>query len=100
MIVRIQLQAGPKVKRARRKNRHVALALAALLTPAALVAGLLGFWRLAADLNLAGRFAISAGLFSHWQTWLGCATLLEAVAIVLNRYGNRAQEPIDQKVLA
>jgi len=100
MIVRIQLKAGPKVKRARRKNRHVALALAALITPAALVAGLLGFWRLAADLNMAGRFAISAGLFSHWQTWLGCATLLESIAIVLNRYGNRAQEPVEQKALA
>ena len=99
MIVRIQLQVGPRVRRARRKNRHVALALAALVTPAALVAGLLGFWRVAADLNLAGQFAISAGLFSHWQVWLGCATVLESIAILLNRYGNRAQE-IEQETLA
>lgn len=100
MIVRIRLHTGPKVKLARRKNRHVALAAAALITPAALVAGCLGFWRLAADLNLAGRFAISEGLFSHWQVWLGCAAVLESIAILLNRYGNRRQEPLDQKVLS
>lgn len=100
MIVRIQLKAGPKLKRTRRKNRHVALALAALITPAALVAGLLGFWRLAADLNMAGRFAISVGLFSHWQTWLGCATLLESIAILLNRYGSRTKESLEREALA
>ena len=89
MIVRIRLNPGPKVKRARRKNRHVALALAALISPAALVAGLLGLWRLAADLDMAGRFAISAGLFSHWQVWFGCAAALETIAIALNRYGQQ-----------
>jgi uncharacterized RDD family membrane protein YckC len=87
MIVRIRLHSGPKVKLARRKNRHIALALAALITPAALVACLLGFWRLAADLNMAGQFAISEGLFSHWHVWFGCAAVLEFIAIVLNRYG-------------
>jgi len=89
MIVRIRLHPGPKVKRMRRKNRHVALALAALITPAALVACLLGLWRLAADLDMAGRFAISAGLFSHWQVWFGCAAVLETIAIALNRYGQQ-----------
>ena len=89
MIVRIRLHPGPKVKRARRKNRHIALALAALITPAALVACLLGLWRLAADLDMAGRFAISAGLFSHWQVWFGCAAVLESIAIALNRYGQQ-----------
>src|SRR5271157_4187447 len=100
MIVRIQLQAGPRIKRTRRKNRHVALALGALITPTALVAGLLGFWRLAADLNWAGQFAVSAGLFSHWQVWLGCATVLESIAVLLNRYGRPAQEPTREKALA
>jgi hypothetical protein len=99
MIVRIRLHTGPKIKRTRHKNRHVALALAALITPAALVACLLGLWRLAADLNMAGRFAISAGLFSHWQVWLGCAAALESIAFGLNRYGQQKQEPLERKIL-
>jgi len=88
MRVTIRLGTGPKLKRNRRKNQHIALALAALLTPAALMACALGCWRLAADLNLTRQFAISAGFFSHWQVWLCLATVLECVAIALNRYGN------------
>jgi hypothetical protein len=93
MIVRIRLPDGPKVKRTGHKNRHIALALAALITPAALAACFLGLWRIGADLGFTGRFAISRGLFSHWQVWLGCALLLESTAIVLNRYGHAGQQP-------
>jgi len=87
MLVRIRFRQGPKLKRKLRKNQHVALAFSALLTPAALMACALGFWRIAADLNLSRQFAISAGFFSHWQVWLASAALLELVAIALNRYG-------------
>ena len=87
MIVRIRLGSGRKVQQKGRKNQHVALAFAALLTPAAVMASVLALWRLAADLNLTGQFPISQGLFSHWQVWITLGTLLQFFAIILNRYG-------------
>jgi len=87
MIVRIRFRAGRRVSQKRRKNQHVALALAALMTPAATMALVLTTWRLAADLKLTGQFPIAEGLFSHWQIWLVAAALLQLGAILLNRYG-------------
>lgn len=87
MRVVIRFGKGPKVERAGRKNRRVALAMGALLTPAAVTAAILGFWRLAADLKMAGDFAISSGLFSHWQVWLASAGVLTFCSRALNHYG-------------
>lgn len=75
------------MRQKRRKNQHVALAMASLLTPAAVMACVLTFWRLAADLSVTGQFPISNGLFSHWQVWLTVAATLQFSAILLNRYG-------------
>jgi hypothetical protein len=86
MIVRIRLKQGRPVRRKRGKNRHLALAFGALLVPAALMAYVLGFWRLASDMQLAGEFGIT-GLFSHWQIWIGLGFLLHVTASALNRYG-------------
>lgn len=93
MLVRIRLgrQPKPAVKRAR--NRSIALAIAALLTPGALAALVLAIWRLGADLNLTGSFAIPSGLFSHWQVWMGTAILLQVCALALNRYGRGTSSP-------
>lgn len=88
MVVKIRFQYGPRVSRRGRKNRHLALAAAALLTPAALTACALALWRLAADLHVAGQFAIADGLFSHWQVWFAVAILIQLIAIFLNRYGS------------
>jgi hypothetical protein len=87
MVVRIRFRKGPKLGQKRQKNRRAAVALAALLTPAALLALLLALWRIAADLNWTNRFAIASGLFSHWQVWMGFAVLLQLCARLLNRYG-------------
>jgi hypothetical protein len=87
MVVRIRLSSGPRVRQKPRKNQHVALALAALLTPAAVMACVLTFWRLAADLNFTGQFPITDGLFSHWQVWLTIAATLQFSAVLLNRFG-------------
>ena len=65
----------------------MALALAALLTPGALMATALALWRLGADLKWTGEFAIPDGLFSHWQVWFAMAVVLQLAAILLNRYG-------------
>ena len=87
MMVRIKLQQGPPVHRKAGKNRQVASAIGTLLVPAALMAYLLGIWRLASDLGMAGEFAIS-GLFSHWQVWIALAAAIHIASSSLNRYGN------------
>lgn len=87
MVVRIRFRKGPKLGQRRQKNRRIALAAGAFLTPAAVVAMLLAVWRIAADLNWTNSFAIPSGLFSHWQVWLAGAVLLQLCARTLNRYG-------------
>jgi hypothetical protein len=86
MIVRIRLPQGRPIERKPGKNRHIALACAALLIPAALMAYALGFWRLASDLGMAGEFGIT-GMFSHWQVWMAVAVAMQLAASALNRYG-------------
>jgi hypothetical protein len=87
MVVRIRFNSGARVRQKRRKNQHVALAMASLLTPGALMACALAFWRLAADLKATGQFPIPDGLFSHWQVWLTLGVSLQFCATLLNRYG-------------
>ncbi len=98
MLVRIRLQRGPTVRQKARKNRHVALASAALLTPAAVTAFVLSMWRLGADLGFARSFAIHTGILSHWQVWLAISVATQFLAVVLNRYGNPEPEIHDLEV--
>jgi hypothetical protein len=88
MRVKIRLNHGPQLRPKNRKNQHVALALASLLTPVAVTACVMAFWRLVADFKSTGAFPISSGLFSHWQVWLAGAAVLQIGSILLNRYGN------------
>jgi hypothetical protein len=92
MKVRIHLRLGPRLGRSLARNRELASVAAALLTPAAVMALVLGVWRLSADLNWTGEFAISRGLFSHWQVWIAMAGLLQTCASILNRYGRGGGE--------
>jgi hypothetical protein len=87
MVVRIRFRRGVRVSQTHGKNRQVALAVAALLTPATVLASVLAFWRVAADMKWTNSFAIPSGLFSHWQVWLGAAVLLQLCSHILNRYG-------------
>ena len=91
MVLRIRFGTGPKMGKRPPGNRRVALAVASLLTPAAAVTAVLALWRIAADLNWTGSFAISAGFFSHWQVWLAAAALLQFCARVLTRYAKTGQ---------
>ena len=88
MVVRIRFGRGRPFQRKKGKNRDLALALSALLTPVAVMASVLGLWRLASDMKWTGEFGISTGLFSHWQVWFGFAALLQRGAWALNRYGH------------
>jgi hypothetical protein len=87
MVVRIRFALGPTLGKKRRKNKRLALAIAAILPPTAFSAGVLAVWRIAADLNWASSFAIANGIFSHWQVWMAGAVVLQLCARALNRYG-------------
>jgi hypothetical protein len=91
MRVRIRFGKRPQVSKKRRRNQRVALGLAVLLSPAAFLVAVVGMWRIASDMNLAGNFAISSGFFSHWQVWLVAAGILQVCARLLNRYGKRGE---------
>jgi len=87
MVVRIRFAKGSRLGNKRSGNRKFALVTAALLSPVALMASVLGLWRIAADLKFTNSFAIPSGLFSHWQVWLGAAAALQLCSRMLNRYG-------------
>ena len=86
MVLRIRLQKGRPIQNRPGKNRHIASALSALLAPVVLMAYVLGFWRLASDMGLAGEYPFS-GLFSHWQVWIPLAALLHIGTSTLRKYG-------------
>src|SRR5262245_28488930 len=100
MKVRIRFGKSVKVARNRTRNRRLALLAGALMTPAALVAWILGFWRIAADLNWTSQFAIPSGFFSYWQVWIGVAVALQWCSRVLNRYGKREDPEIAETAKA
>lgn len=93
MRIRIRIGQGPRIQRKEGKNRHLAAGVSALLTPAAVMAGILGVWRICADIGLTGPFAITSGLFSHWQVWLGVAAVLQVLSLALGRYGLKRRLP-------
>jgi hypothetical protein len=94
MVVRIRFANGPKLGQKRQMDRRAAQLAAALLSPAALVAFLLAWWRIAADLSWTNSFAIPTGLFSHWQVWMAAAVLLQLCSRMLNRYGRGKDIPV------
>jgi len=97
MIVRIRLKPGARVTKKPGRKPKIASALASLLSPASLMACVLSLWRLAADLQWTETFAISEGLFSHWQVWMLIAVVLQSAAVMLNRYA-RASEQTGERI--
>jgi hypothetical protein len=70
-------------------SRQLANVLVALLTPAALLALVLGIWRVCTDLGWAGAFLISGGFFSHWQVWIALSIGLKMLSSTLIAWGSR-----------
>jgi hypothetical protein len=75
----------PAMRKLIRRPRQYAHVASYLMTPVALTAYVLAFWRLGADLNLVGEFFISKGLLSRWQVWLALAILVQVAGRELNR---------------
>ena len=99
MIVRLQFRYDEALQKTLVINRQISIALASILTPLSFMSLVLGFWRLGADLNLTGAFAISQGMFSHWQVWMALAIVMQAAAIVLGRHGRREQYTTDDAAI-
>lgn len=91
MVVRIRLSRAVGRRREGHAGSTILLGMAALLQPAAVMAGVLAVWRFGADLQWTSEFAISSGLLSHWQVWLAIFLVLESGAILLNRMGLRGR---------
>jgi hypothetical protein len=68
-----RLQMQFLLKRTIAFSAQAADVLVALVTPAAVVALVMGLWRLTADLAWTETFPISTGFFSHWQVWIALA---------------------------
>jgi hypothetical protein len=91
MIVRIRFGKSSKVGRKSPGKRRFAAGIGGLLTPAAVLAAAIALWGIAADMSWTGSFVIHAGLFSHWQVWMGAASALQLCAYLLNRYAKTGQ---------
>jgi hypothetical protein len=66
--------------------------LVALLTPAAVVAFVMGMWRMCADLGWAGAFLIAGGFFSHWQVWIALSIGLKMLSSTMIAWGSRTSK--------
>jgi hypothetical protein len=78
---RIRFERG--TRRAPAAQQNFALAVAALLTPCALITFTLTGWSVAADMRWTSGFFVSRGIFSHWQSWLIASSVLLLVSRVL-----------------
>lgn len=87
MVVRIRWYKQRNGTLARQQS--LAMAVAALLTPSALLAFTISFWSMAADFRWTTNFFVSNGLFAHWQSWLLTAAVLLLTARLLNRYASK-----------
>ena len=71
------------LKRTVARSAQAADVLVALVTPSAVVAFVMGLWRLTADLGWTETFPIAAGFFSHWLVWIALAIGLKSGASTL-----------------
>ncbi len=88
MVVRVKCRYGSYLEKCRHAHRQATLTTAFVLNALSVGSYVLGFWRLGADLNFTGEFAISRGLFSHWQVWLTIGVVLQVMGVSLNRYAH------------
>lgn len=56
-----------------------------LLSPVALIAAVMAFWRFGADAGWTDTFVLSDGLMSHWQVWLAMAIGIQWISMRLDR---------------
>jgi hypothetical protein len=86
------------VRRTVATSAQAADVLVALVTPSAVIALVMGLWRLTADLDWTDTFPISTGFFSHWQVWIALSIGLKFGASALAAKLNPAEagQPADE----
>ena len=72
------------MKRHRAAHSEALQAATSLLTPACVMAYVLAFWRLAADIGIAADSGMR-GTFSHWQLWVVLGVVLQISSRSLHR---------------
>jgi hypothetical protein len=87
---RIRVQAGVKRRpidgtTTPAPQQNLALAVASLLAPCALITFTLTFWNIAAALHWTVDFFVARGVFAHWQSWLIASSVLLLVSRVLSQ---------------
>jgi hypothetical protein len=85
MVVRVRW-TQPVVGELTFRSRKLALLIAALLTPSALIAFTLAFWIIASQMRWTGDFFVRSGFLSHWQVWLCTAAVLLLLSRLLDHY--------------
>ncbi|MEI9814210.1 MAG: hypothetical protein WDO18_16885 [Acidobacteriota bacterium] len=90
MTLRLRFPQGKLVRRHRSQGRELVMVASSLLTPTCVMAYVLAFWRLAADIGLAGDSGLR-GVFSHWQLWIVLAVALQATSRILARRASHDQ---------
>jgi hypothetical protein len=88
----MQPRLQPALERTAETSQEAVRLVAAFLTPAAVIAGVLGAWRLSSDLGWTDEFFISKGLLSHWQVWFALAGLIQSAAVSLRRRKSAVSE--------
>jgi hypothetical protein len=66
--------------------------LVVLLTHSAVLALVMGLWRVGTDLGWAGAFLITGGFFSHWQVWIALSIGLKMLSSTLIAWGSRTSK--------
>lgn len=85
MVVRIKIAKKRTIGAVGPAVAEVTELVGALMTPASVLAFVFAAWRLAADLGMAGQFAIASGAFSHWMVWLAVGVLFQAIGASVRR---------------
>ena len=88
MVVRVRIKLGAIRSESSTLTAPKAARIRRWLNPVSGVAFALAAWQLAYDLNWTGGFALSGGVFSHWQFWMALAVVLQVLDTMISRRGH------------
>ena len=92
MVVRVAFARSPIIPRDRLKNSGTFQLFSSLLTPISVACVLMGAWKVGDDMEWAEPFAITKGLFSHFQVWFALGAGVQTLSWRLARYGREVEQ--------
>lgn len=81
MVVRIKMTKDERIAAVAPRVAEVADLAGELMTPASMLAFVFAAWSLASDLGMAGQFAFTRGVLSHWMVWLAIGVILQIIGV-------------------